>query len=395
MSTAHIHEAPPVVWDPQNPHAYWDQRRQEGDIVWDDTMQAWLVLGYQAARDILSGPGWSSNLLSKPEIYESISPTFDPEMFNRFILFADGVNHIRLRKAVRDVFTRSFIAGMRTGVQAIGSALIGHPEPHTVFDFMTEIALPMPVAIIGEWLRLDTNASRFLNDQAPTIIRMLQSLADPEEVARGTAAFSSIFMDFLPLAADRRTHPGDDLLSLIASDPDLELDDVVITAILIAVASRETTANLLGAAIVRLLTPEPDGARIIDDVDPADPSLVTELFRLDASVQTAARTATQDHAICGVDIAQGQQVVVVIPAVNRDPAVFDEPSRFRWNRSGPAPLTFSHGAHYCLGAALARLEITVALEEISARKPSLAGPPIWGDTQAIRGPQSVPMIFDR
>jgi cytochrome P450 len=104
-----------------------------------------------------------------------------------------------------------------------------------------------------------------------------------------------LLTEFLPLAADRRSHSGDDLLSFIASDPDLLLDDVVITAILIAVAGHETTANLLGAAMIRSLTPMSDGTRIVDGLDPADPSLITELLRLDSPVQATARTVTRDQ----------------------------------------------------------------------------------------------------
>ena len=126
---------------------------------------------------------------------------------------------------------------------------------------------------------------------------MLGSLADPDEVRAGAVASATLMSQFLPLAADRRAHPGDDLLSFIAADRELELEDVVMTAILIAVAGHETTANLLGAGLVRLLTPGPDGTRIADDLDPTDPGLISELLRLDSPVQAAARTATENTSL--------------------------------------------------------------------------------------------------
>lgn len=89
----------------------------------------------------------------------------------------------------------------------------------------------------------------------------------------------------------------------------------------------------------------------------------------------------------------GDRVLVVIAAANRDPAVFDDPNGFRPGRTGPPPLTFGYGAHYCLGAALARLETTEGLRQILARKPKLAGPPTWRETAAIRGPQTLPIMF--
>jgi cytochrome P450 len=199
--------------------------------------------------------------------------------------------------------------------------------------------------------------------------------------------------EFLPLAADRRTHPGDDLLSFIAADPDVSLDEVVATAILIAVAGHETTANMLGAGVVTLLTRADDGSRALDRIDPADPALVTELLRLHGPVQSTVRTATTDHRIAGTRIAAGDTVLVVVAAANRDPAVFDQPNQIRLDRHGSAPLSFGYGAHYCLGAAVAQLELRTALPEILDRQPVLAGSVHWRDTAAIRGPLSVPLTF--
>jgi cytochrome P450 len=173
----------------------------------------------------------------------------------------------------------------------------------------------------------------------------------------------------------------------------MELEDVVTTAILIAVAGHETTANLLGAGLIRLLTPGPDGVRLSDAIDPTDPAMITELLRLDSPVQAAVRTATEDTTAGAVEIAAGSTALVVVAAANRDPAAFDEPHEFRLARSGPAPLTFGYGAHHCLGASLARLEITAALPKVLARQPALAGAPTWRDTPAIRGPQTMPITF--
>jgi len=165
------------------------------------------------------------------------------------------------------------------------------------------------------------------------------------------------------------------------------------TAILIAVAGHETTANLLGAALIRLLTPGPDGVRLADHVDPSDPALVPELLRLDGPVQATVRTATGNHAFGSVDIRAGDSVVVAVAAANRDPEVFEGPDRFRLDRKGPAPLSFGYGAHYCLGAALAQLETRVALGKILVRQPVLTGSVNWRDTPTIRGPRTVSVVF--
>jgi cytochrome P450 len=123
--------------------------------------------------------------------------------------------------------------------------------------------------------------------------------------------------------------------------------------------------------------------------------VTTELLRLDAPVQSTVRTATHDHRIGGVDVAAGQSVLVAVAAANRDPSVFEQPDAFRLDRTGPAPLSFGYGAHYCLGAALARLEVTTALPRILGRRPVLTGAVTWRDTPAIRGPLTVPTVFER
>jgi len=386
--------APRLPWSAVDPYPFYEHERRHGDVVWNDAAQAWLVLGYDVAREVLGGPGWTSDPLANAANSAWMDP-ISAEFTSSSMLFADGATHQRLRASVRDVFSRSFIANLASGVESVVSAVIDHPPAGAGFDLMTEIALPIPLAVVGEWLNLEPDVSEALREQSPLIIRMLGTFADSEDVWAGVGASGALMAAFLPLAADRRRHPGDDLLSFIATDPALELDEIAMTSILIAVAGHETTANLLGAALVRLLTPAADGSRLADTVDPADPATVTEILRLDAPVQSTVRTAISDHRVGGVEILHGQSALIAVASANRDPLVFEQPDTFRVDRPGPAPLSFGYGAHYCLGATLARMEITAALPRILARHPELVGPISWRDTPAIRGPATVPVIFNR
>jgi cytochrome P450 len=383
-----------LPWDAADPYAYYERRRREGGVVWDATIASWLVLGYQPARQILGGSGWTSDPLANPNAPAAIRAA-DPDILRRNMLLTDGVDHQRLRHSVRDVFTRSFIGGLEEGIETIAAQTIEFLPARADFDFMAEVALPLPIAVAAAWLGLDVDAARLLREESPPISRMLGDFNDADAAEAGTAAFASLLTEFLPLAADRRSDPGDDLLSFISGDRDLELDDVITTAIIIAIAGHETTANLLGTAVVRLLTPAADGGRPIDSIETIDDPLITELLRLDGPVQAVWRTATRDHVMDDVTIHAGEAAVVVLAAANRDPAVFNSPNQFQPDRPRPAPLTFGHGAHYCLGAALARLEIAIALRHIVARRPTLRGDPIWRDTPAIRGPRMLPCAFGR
>jgi cytochrome P450 len=384
--------APRLPWDAADPYPYYEARRRAGDVVWDDAAQAWLVLGYEAARTVLGGSEWTSDPTANPTVRAALDPV-GRELSRRSMLVTDGATHQRLRGSVRDVFTRTFVKGLTAGVEAIATAVVDEPASDIEFDFMKRIALPLPVGVVAEWLDLEPGTTELLAELSPVIIRMLGALADSEETHAGTAASAALMAEFLPLAADRRAHPSDDLLSFIAGDPDLELEDVVVTAILVAVAGHETTANLLGNSLVRLLAPHADGTRLVDRIDPNDPGTITELLRLDGPVQSAVRIATVDARIDAVEIPSGATALVAVAAANRDASVFEEPCEFRPRRTGRPPLTFGYGAHHCLGASLARLEISAALPRILARRPRLVGAPQWRDTPAIRGPVGVPVVF--
>ena len=386
--------APRLPWDAADPYPFYEHRRSRGEVVWDDIACAWLVLGYQPAREVLAGADWTSDPRASRAAGDA-ARLFDSPIVEASMLFTDGHLHDKLRGTVRDVFTRSFISGLTDGIEAICVDTVGAIAAEQRFDLVSQIALPLPVAIVGAWLGLDTDQCTALQEHSPTIIRILGGFADDNELEEGLAASAALIADFLPAAADRRANPRDDLLTFIASDPDLALEEIVVTAILIAVAGHETTANLLGASLIRLLAAQPDGTRLADRIDPRDPAVITELLRLDAPVQATARTATADQTIGGARIGCGETALVCVAAANRDPRVFDQPTLFHPERTGPAPLAFGHGAHYCLGAPLARLEITAALRHILSRRPVLAGEPAWRNTPAIRGPQTLPITFCR
>jgi cytochrome P450 len=382
---------PRLPWDAANPYPFYERRRRDGDIVWDETAQSWLVLGYDTALQVLSQPGWTVDPLASPSA-PTVRESINPEVFGRSMLNTDGAAHRRLRAATRDVFAPSFITGLTAGVEGIAETLIDDPITGIAFNFMSEIAQPMTLAVLAEWLGLDAESSRFLSEKTHEISPMARALPTVEDFATGTAASAKLVAHLLPLAASRRAHPGDDLLSFLASDPELLLDEVVVTTVNISVGALENTSDFLGSATARLLTPDAHGARPIDTLDVSDPTLITELFRLE-SPQATTRTATEAQQIDGVDIARGQQVLIILAAANRDPAVFDEPDQFQLGRRGPAPLTFGRGEHFCIGRALAQMEADVVLRRVFARDPVLLGPVTWRDTPSRRAPLSLPIAF--
>lgn len=296
-----------LPWDAADPYPFYDARRRDGEVVWDDAAQAWLALGYHAVRDVLAGPQWTSDPRANRGA-AAAAEFFNSTFVEASMLFTDGPVHDRLRGAVRDVFGRAFINRLTDGVESICHETVSVIPSDLPFDAMSQIALPLPIAVIGAWLGLDCEQCSALREHSPSIIRILGGFTDREELEAGIAAAAALLTEILPAAADRRARPRDDLLSYIAADPTLSLDEVVITAILVAVAGHETTANLLGVGLIRLLTPDADGTRQSDVIDPADPAVVTELLRLDSPVQATSRTATADQTLAGVDIRCGETV---------------------------------------------------------------------------------------
>ena len=148
-----------LPWGAADPYPFYEERRSQGAVVWDDTAQAWLVLSYEAARQVLGGTGWTSNPLANPIARASVD-RISRGFISRSMLFADGADHQRLRAAVRDVFTRTFISNLTAGVESIANELIDHRPTGSPFDFMADIALSLPIAVVGAWLDLEPARDR-------------------------------------------------------------------------------------------------------------------------------------------------------------------------------------------------------------------------------------------
>lgn len=150
-----------LPWGAADPYPFYEACRRVGEVVWNDTAAAWLIVGYHPARQILTGPGWTSNPLANPNTPAALRAT-NPDILRRNILFTDGADHLRLRGSVRDFFTRNFIAGLRDGIHEIAADTVDSIPAGVEFDFMTDIALPLPIAVAAAWMGLGIDAARLL-----------------------------------------------------------------------------------------------------------------------------------------------------------------------------------------------------------------------------------------
>jgi hypothetical protein len=248
---------------------------------------------------------------------------------------------------------------MRPRIKSIVKAALAGPDASETFDVMDTVARPVPLAVICELLDVGVDAARVLQIETPKMTAMLDPLAGPDEVEVGAAAAFAAMLELIPLVADRRTDPGDDLLSALAADahgrPSLESDETLMMVLLLLVAGHETTANLVGNAVVSLHE-HPDQARWLRQNPERLGRAIEELLRFESPVQLTSRTAKNSVTLDGVMIEAGRQVLVSLGAANRDPTVYPDPDRLDLPRGGPGHLAFGHGIHFCAGASLARVE---------------------------------------
>jgi cytochrome P450 len=324
-------------------------------------------------------------------------PLWDRAVSN--ILSLDGAAHHRLRRLVSKAFARRGAERMRTLAADIVNGLVDAVAATGRCDVVTDIArqYPTPVicALLGAPPRDWQQISEWVDD-----IKKLFELNIAEDGAAILAAWDQLDAYLEELIDRRRASLTDDLISDLirceeAGDRLTHDELLMLTATLLG-AGTDTTRNQLAAA-VQVLCAHPDQWDLVALKPELAPDAVHELMRYRPIIFGTLRRAAEDVELAGVRIPAGTLVAANTASANRDPAVYDDPERLDITRQDPpAILNFGGGVHYCLGAHLARLELTEALRVITARmpKPRQTGPSPWKGMAGITGPLSVPLEFD-
>jgi cytochrome P450 len=312
------------------------------------------------------------------------------------LLNLDPPDHTRLRRLVSGAFTPRAIAELEPWIRELTDRLLTAADD-AGFDLIDALAFPLPIAVICHLLGVPAeDQAQFRawgHDVAATLDPQLAAAARTQSRA-AEVALTRYLQD---LVRERRANPDDSILSaLIAAEEEgdrLSSGEVVRMAFLLLIAGFETTVNLIGNGTVAVLG-DPDGWDRLRQDPSLVPAAIEEMLRYDSPVQLTSRIATEEVEVGGRVIPAGRTVLVAIGGANRDPKVFERPDEFRIDRPDPGRhLSFSLGLHHCLGAALARLEGRIAIEELTRRYPALelTARPSRRSQLVLRGFESVPV----
>ncbi|MFC0042453.1 cytochrome P450 [Actinomadura rayongensis] len=347
-----------------------------GDVRWDERAGAFLISGYDDASAVLRGAGWSSDPRRSPR-----TPPQFADLPPNVLLFLDPPDHTRLRRMLSPAFTPRAIERLRPRVTAIVDAALDGLEEGS--DLVGELAYLVPLAVVAELLDVGVEGAELFRDETPALAGLLELDVTPDGLALAAAASTEIMLYLTPLIAERRAAPGDDFISALLAVDGIELDEVLATCVLLLAAGHETTANLIGTGTLAVLDDPGQKDALLDDPSRA----VEELLRHQSPVKLAGRVALEDHTVGGVEIPAGSQVFVMIGEANRDPRRAPDAARLDLARPPLPHLAFGAGAHFCLGAALARMEAAETLSRLFTRFPKLGrdGDPTWRASSTFHG----------
>lgn len=370
----------PALYD--DPWAFYAWLRAEHPVWWDERSGLYAVSRH---ADVVA-------VSRDAERFSSAEGVRPVNMVPLSIVSMDDPEHTRQRRLLSKGFTPRQVRSMTDHVRELTNEVIDEVESSGEIDFVSDLAMHVPLIVISELLGLDPGMRRTLYEWSDAMIGGEGAAGAP---GPATDAAAIAFAEYTTLVArlieERRSDPSDDLLSILTEAFDrgelayddetrakysaeevseLTNDELLMFCVLLMVAGNETTRNAIAGGL-RAFSQFPDERdRLV-----ADPSLidtaVEEVLRWTSPVLNFTRTVTGPVTLGGVDLVAGDRVLLLYQSANRDESVFDEPDRFRVDRDPNPHVAFGFGTHYCMGANLARMEIKVVFEELFRRLPDI------------------------
>lgn len=387
-----------------NPFPVYARLREEAPVAWSNQWQAWVVSRYEHVEPSLKDKENLSNENRQGLLFEHL-PAQQQQDLSRLrhyfaqkdVIGSDPPDHTRMRSLVQKAFTPKMIASLKPRIEALTDELVGAAAAKGEFDFVDDVAHPLPVILIAEMMGAPPEDRHLFKRWSADILGFQGSGKTQYDTAMVSQQSLTELFDYMTsLVEQRRREPRDDLITALAlAEEDgarLSRDELLATCNTILTAGHETTTNLIGNMVRELLL-RPHAWREVQD----DPSLIAgaveESLRLDAPKQRNFRRIKRTHEFGGVTLHENQMIFQLIGSANRDPEVFENPDAYDIHRTNAKDhLSFGIGIHFCLGAALARTEASVVLEALIRHVPDLRITDkgyTWQDRQQFRGPGSL------
>ena len=314
------------------------------------------------------------------------------------MLDRDPPDHTRLRKLVSKAFTPRAIEALRPRITELVDGMLDEMASCDRVDLVDALAFPLPFQVIAEMLGTPPADHERIRELSGTVVRSLEPVADPELAKAILAADTELIEIASEMIAWKRSNPAGDLLTALINAEDggdtLSDDELVAQTLLLYLAGHETTVNLISGGTLALLR-HPGQLALLRSDPGLTGNAVEELLRYDSPVQASRRVTLAPVTVGGVDIPEGAFVMTSLAGANRDPAYWGpDADELRLDRENARQhVSFGAGVHHCLGAALARLEATIAFGRMVARFPGLAldGDVVWNGRINLRGPAQLPV----
>jgi cytochrome P450 family 142 subfamily A polypeptide 1 len=344
----------------RDPHEEMAWMRANAPVYWDG--RVWGVTRYADLKAIAKDPATFSNA-------GGIRPDSGPIPM---MIDMDDPAHLKRRKLVNKGFTPRRVREQEAAVRRACDQIIDTVCEQGECDLVTDVAAWLPMIMIGDALGVAPSDRAQLLAWSDALLSALTGRAEDMEGA--AEAFTGYTEFALATIADRRTDPRDDLMSVLVHaevDGDrLDDDEVLHESLLILIGGDETTRHVISGGMYQLLTHPDQRDRLAADPD-LMPGAVEEMLRWVSPIRNMARTATRDVKIGSQSVAEGDKLLLLYPSANRDEDVFAEASTFAIDRAPNDHVAFGFGTHFCLGASLARLELTCMVDHLLRRLPDL------------------------
>src|SRR6478736_9257316 len=383
-----------------DPYPVYARLRDEHPILWNDETGQWLVSRHNDVNRLLRDRRLGRTYLhqaSHAEMGRPEPPAWHApfhELNDAGMLDLEPPDHTRLRRLVLKAFTPRTVEAMRPRIQALVDGLLDAVAGAGEIDLIADYVEPLPVTVIAELLGIPA-ADRHLLRPWSADFCLMYELDPPEASARKAVQASIEFGDYLRgLLAERRAHPGDDLISGLAGVVDdgdqLTEQELIGTCVLLLNAGHEASVNGAGNGWWTLFR-HPDALERMRAEHTLMPTAIEELLRFDTPLSLFERWVLSPVEVDGVTLERGDEVAMLFGSANRDRRAFERADDLDLARDPNPYLSFGAGIHYCLGAPLAKLELGIAFETLLRRAPrvELVEAPRWKPTFVLRGLESL------